>query len=363
MKTATKYSGLGVCLLLVGLVSSGCVTGEWGKTDAHEIFGSGPKTLIAVASVSRPPPSKALVNFHFPLDRAERFFRSIDSVTGGDVEKLATPGPGTILIFDESGRLLIRLESGSVFQYVCDPGKHLFIAWLTRDYGGVEAVSAEVAPDRVYDILAGVTPGLVSGGRISLVPITNGHPKRAMLPKIDKLERFAVALNAASPRVAEFEAAKREHIQRATREFVGGVRSHLLLQLHPEDGRTAKEIASAPLGGAEPFGGAVTKVGYVAYVNEDGSTGKVPWVMKFIVTDGLKGLPTTSLDVFSFGQLPERKYKEIAAWLCLVPEEGDGGKIWEEERKNLVENAKRVGGNAIIFTDRTSHEAKVVVYE
>ena len=237
MRIQTLPAGLAVVLLLAILVSSGCVTGEWGKADVGEILGSGPKTLVVVPRMSKPPRGKALVNFHFPLGGEESFWRSIDSLTGGEGEKMASPGPGTILIFDKTGRLLIRLGEGCLFQHVCDPGEHIFMAWLTRDYSGVVVVRSEVAPNEIYDILVGFSAGLISGGTTSLIPISKNHPKRAKLPKIEARERFGVALNASSPRVADFEAQKREQIARAKQDFLGGAKSHLLLYLRPDDCR------------------------------------------------------------------------------------------------------------------------------
>jgi hypothetical protein len=64
-----------------------------------------------------------------------------------------------------------------------------------------------------------------------------------------------------------------------------------------------------------------------------------------IVTDTTPRSPTTSVDVYKDGKIPEGKYKEIAELSFLGPRE-------EELRaqKRFIRQAKELGGNGILFT-------------
>jgi len=63
-----------------------------------------------------------------------------------------------------------------------------------------------------------------------------------------------------------------------------------------------------------------------------------------IVTDTTPRQPTTSVDVYKDGKMPDRKYKEIAELSFLGPRE-------EELRaqKRFIRQAKELGGNGILF--------------
>jgi len=63
-----------------------------------------------------------------------------------------------------------------------------------------------------------------------------------------------------------------------------------------------------------------------------------------IVLDSTPRQPTTAVDVFKDGKMPDRKYKEIAELSFLGPRE-------EELRaqKRFIRQAQELGGNGILF--------------
>lgn len=104
--------------------------------------------MIDQAPKLRPSEGKALVNFIRP------------SRTGGLAKST---------IWDRDK--LIGVSFGKqYFQYECDPGKHLFIAW--SEYKS--PVEAELLPNRVYYIILRIRMGWWRG-RIHQVPINPQH--------------------------------------------------------------------------------------------------------------------------------------------------------------------------------------------
>jgi hypothetical protein len=170
-----------------------------------------PKTTVLVPRISQPPPGKALVNFHRP------------SNFGGRVA-----GP----IFDGKGKMLIDLPGRSLFQYVCDPGEQIFITWA--DY--VTVVKAELAPDKVYDIVADTAAGWYHPGVI-LAPLSKSDSRRAKLAEFAKREKNTLGLNPASPRVADYQGMNQARIAEIKADFLGGPKSDRLKQLQKDDCR------------------------------------------------------------------------------------------------------------------------------
>jgi hypothetical protein len=170
-----------------------------------------PKTDSLVDRISQPPPGKALVNFHRP------------SNMGGKISGA---------IFDGNGKMLVDLPGGSLYQYVCDPGEHIFITWADR----VSVVKADVAPDKIYDIMADTAAGWVRPG-IFFTPLTKDNSRRAKLAEFEKREKKTLALNPDSPRVAEYQAKCQMHIDEIKRDFLSGQKSDRVNLLQKDDCR------------------------------------------------------------------------------------------------------------------------------
>ena len=64
-----------------------------------------------------------------------------------------------------------------------------------------------------------------------------------------------------------------------------------------------------------------------------------------IVLDSTKRTPTTAVDVFKDGRVPDRKFKEIAELSFLGPREDE-----LRAQKRFIGQAKEMGGNGLIFT-------------
>ena len=92
-----------------------------------------------------------------------------------------------------------------------------------------------------------------------------------------------------------------------------------------------------------------------------------------VVLDSTKREPTTSVDVYKDGKMPESKFKEIAELSFLGPREDE-----LRAQKRFIAQAKKMGGNGIIFlvelagqkggftvfqTTSFVFKGKVIVYE
>src|SRR5258706_323760 len=64
-----------------------------------------------------------------------------------------------------------------------------------------------------------------------------------------------------------------------------------------------------------------------------------------IVSDSATRPPTSSVEVFKGGRMPERHFKEIAELSFLGPREDE-----LKAQKFFMRRAKRMGGNGLIFT-------------
>ena len=190
-----------LCLLplsiLVAIVGAGCA--------------SLPKTARIVQRISQPPAGKALVNFHRPSNAA---------------------GGRLIAIFDGNGKMLMDLPGGSLFQHVCDPGEQVFMVWADH----VTVVKADLAPDKIYDIMVDVAPGWVQAN-IFLTPLTKDAPRRAKLAEFERREKKTLGLNTAAPRVAEYEAQNQPRVQEIKRDFLTGEKANRVKLLQKTDCR------------------------------------------------------------------------------------------------------------------------------
>jgi hypothetical protein len=193
MRSSLRFGALA----LVGVCLAGCA--------------GVPKTSKVVERLSQPPPGKALVNFHRPSNYG---------------------GLRAIAIFGGDGKMLVDLPGASLCQRVCDPGEAIFIAWADH----VTVVKADLAPDKIYDMMVDVSPG-VWQINIYLTPLTKQDPRRAKLAEFERREKRTLAVNPASRRVAEYEAQKRKHIEQIKSDFLGGGKSDRVRVLAKDDCR------------------------------------------------------------------------------------------------------------------------------
>jgi hypothetical protein len=107
-----------------------------------------PKYMVQQEPMQKPSEGKAIVNFIRPSS-----FGKAMQVSIWDNDKM------------------IGMTTGKMaFQYECDPGKHLFIAW--SEYKS--PVEADLLPDRVYYIVLRVRMGWWRG-RVHQVPVNQYH--------------------------------------------------------------------------------------------------------------------------------------------------------------------------------------------
>ena len=196
MKTLAYFAKYSLLIMAAAFLGVGC---------------AGIPTNVKVSRITQPPPGKALVNFHRPTNYG---------------------GAMLLPIFDDNGKMLMDLPGGSLFQHVCDPGQHVFITWADH----VTVLKADVAPDKIYDILVDVSMGWVQAN-IFFSPLAKDSPRRAKLAEFEKREKKTLGLNASAPRVAEYEANSQKRIADIKRDFLGGKKDERVKYLNNDDCR------------------------------------------------------------------------------------------------------------------------------
>jgi hypothetical protein len=190
-----KYEKTFLCFSLSALVfAAGCAS---------------PK-IDQVTRVSAPPQGKSLVNIHRPSNAAGN---------------LKYP------IFRGDGQMLCDMPAKALFQYVCDPGELILISWGER----VTVIQADLAPDKVYDIMADFRLGWVRND-FALVPLLKGDPRRAKLPEFEKREKFTVGPER-TERMMQYEAKHKARIEEIRRDFLGGDKSDRVKKISKDDCR------------------------------------------------------------------------------------------------------------------------------
>jgi hypothetical protein len=168
-----------------------------------------PKDLTVTERKSAPPPGKVLVNFHRPSNWG---------------------GGQRFPIFNGAGTFIVDMPGGTEFQYVCDPGEQIFIAWAEQS----SVVKGDLAADKVYDIMVDISMGWVSGN-IKLAPLAKGDPRRAELAKFETREK--VVTQTRTDHIEKYEAERKAKLEEIKRDFLGGEKSDRLGVIQKEDCR------------------------------------------------------------------------------------------------------------------------------
>jgi hypothetical protein len=165
------------------------------------------KYMIQQSPMAVPGQGKALVNFMRPS-----FFGKAVSVSLWDGDKL-----------------IGKIYGQQAFQYECEPGKHLFIAW--SEYKS--PVEAELLPDHAYYIVLRTRMGGWRA-RIHQVPINKNHElwQEAQQWR-QSLPNFTFDPAMISAMEAESRTKINEYMQYYEREVKG---TKHVLYLRPEDG-------------------------------------------------------------------------------------------------------------------------------
>jgi hypothetical protein len=169
-----------------------------------------PKQLTQEQPLAAPPAGKALVNIHRPSNAA---------------------GNVTYPIFHGSGKMLCELPRRGWFQYVCDPGEQVFIAWGEH----VTVVKGDLAPDKVYDIMADFRLGWVRND-FALVPLAKGDERRSELADFEKRERFTGSM-ARTDYIVRYESEHQGKIEEIKRDFLHGEKAERVSFIRPDDCR------------------------------------------------------------------------------------------------------------------------------
>lgn len=195
MKTTLIRGTLLTTCLTVAALITGCGT---------------PKQVTQVQRLTAPPPGKVLVNIHRPSNAA---------------------GAVTYPIFHGSGKMLCELPRRGLFQYVCDPGEQVFIAWGEN----VSVVKGDLAADKIYDIMADFRLGWVRND-FALVPLAKGDKRRAELADFEKREKSTVGL-ARTEYITRYETEHQAKIEEIKRDFLNGPKAERVRHIKKDDCR------------------------------------------------------------------------------------------------------------------------------
>ncbi len=162
-------------------------------------------------AITAPPAGKALVNFQRPSDY------------GGHRE---------YAIFDRT--TLLGTNFGEQrFQYVCDPGEHVFIGYLTDSiWATVSVIKATLLPDKVYDCI--VDAGYFTSS-IALNPLKKDEERREELPDWEDDSDLMVKNEAGN--AAFYEADRRADNEEILKDFLEGEKTDRVKILAPDDCR------------------------------------------------------------------------------------------------------------------------------
>jgi hypothetical protein len=155
-----------------------------------------------------PPPGKALVNFHRP-----------SSMYNND----------DLPVFDRE-KLIGNTKGSTGFQYVCDPGEHVFLAAAEQ----VTVIKAQLLPDKTYDVVCDAGMGWWSAN-LKLVPMEKAEPRRPKIPEWEESETLVVFV--ADEKAQAYEAKRREANAAILKDFLGGPKAERVTRLEPGDHR------------------------------------------------------------------------------------------------------------------------------
>ncbi len=175
------------------------------------VSGCAPQYMRVVegSGLARPPAGKSLVNFVRP--------------TGY--------GKGDQYMVWDTHELIGNTKGKCRFQYVCEPGEHVFIG---RTFNSASVVRANVASDNVYDIVINVKPGMF-GASITMEPISVNHPKRGEVASWE--DRATLYELDPTANTDGLEQSQRGAIDRVLQDFVNGEKSDRLQNLGAGDAR------------------------------------------------------------------------------------------------------------------------------
>ena len=158
-----------------------------------------------------PPPGKVLVNIHRPSDYG---------------------GNRLYSLFDKT-RFMGLSEGEQRFQYVCDPGEHVFIGYLNGSiWATVSVIKADLLPDKIYDCV--IDAGYFTSS-IAVNPLPQADKRRPKLPDWDEDQTTMVLDDATN--FGAWEADQAEDNEEILKEFVKGEKKDRLKQLAKSDHR------------------------------------------------------------------------------------------------------------------------------
>ena len=161
--------------------------------------------------LTAPPPGKALVNVHRPSDYG---------------------GNRLYSIFDRT-KFVGLTEGEQRFQYVCDPGEHVFVGYLNSSiWATVSVIKADLAADKVYDCV--VDSGYFTSS-IAVNPLPKNERRRPKIPDWEE-DETAMILDGASG-YAEWEADQQEKNEEILKDFLKGDKGDRVKTLAKDDCR------------------------------------------------------------------------------------------------------------------------------
>ncbi|GDY13211.1 hypothetical protein LBMAG53_20890 [Planctomycetota bacterium] len=152
------------------------------------------------AKIAAPAAGKALVNVHRPSTMY---------------------GHGVDLIVWDGEKVIGNTHGRDLFQYECEPGRHVFHA----KHLNVSVIVADLAAGGVYDLVTDCGPNFVPfqpGYRLWLKELPAGDSRRADIPKWESSETLLALDPAQADKRAAYERREQADVQKYLADFTTG---------------------------------------------------------------------------------------------------------------------------------------------
>jgi hypothetical protein len=175
----------------------------------------GTRYMEPSARLEAPPEGKALVNVHRPS---------------------TAYGAGADLVVWDGEKVIGNTNGKDLFQFVADPGQHLFHA----KQANVSVIKADLAAGKTYDVVVDCGPNLVpfqANYRLWLNPIGKGSERRAQVEQwLGREKTLALSAKAEGERIT-YQERHLDDARQYLRDFTEGAKRDKLGILSSDDGR------------------------------------------------------------------------------------------------------------------------------
>jgi hypothetical protein len=147
-----------------------------------------------------------------------------------------------LVIFEGKRQFVGILHGGTELQWVCDPGEHLVLSWsqdgqLKGGSGRVSFMKANVEANKVYDVVADVSPGFFTAPNVMLTPLAQGNKRRERVEEFERRERVVLRGLQDTEEVRNYTQRSQPKIEKIYKDFLEGSKTNRVVSLQREDSR------------------------------------------------------------------------------------------------------------------------------